>query len=595
MTVLFRTQWLGVVAGALLATSCDEILIAIQSPAEYATVISSTVPVWFTAEGTSGAVSYACKLDAEPERPCTPDDRFTEVADGQHSLTVSALDATGRRGTKTHQFSVDTRNTFPRALILRPTNGETLSSPDVTVTFSIERSLPSDTILCGLDSGPRVPCRSPHVFANVPDGLHEITVSASSPLGWSTFDRTSVLVSNGTLPPPTIVEQVAAGYAHTCALLAGGRVRCWGDNAHGALGYGTFRDLSTSLPASQGDVNVGGEVTQLALGGFHSCALLTGGRVRCWGHDQWGQLGYAFYPAERFIGGVEHPASAGDVNVGAPVLQLTAGRNHTCALVDGGRVRCWGGNSIGELGYGHTRDIGTLEPPASAGDVDVGGPVVQIKAGENHTCALLASGQVRCWGYNGWGQLGYPGIDMLGNDEIPSSVSPVDVGGPVRRIAAGGWNTCALLMSGEVRCWGALNTANGWYLVIGDDETPAAGPIVNIGGEVASLDVGGSNVGRMCAVLTTGGVRCWGAGVLGYESGETEIVPIDEVANRGDIDVGLPAQQVTAGARHTCAIVNGGVRCWGSNDNGQLGYGHLRPIGDDEPPSSAGNVIVGFE
>ena len=107
---------------------------------------------------------------------------------------------------------------------------------------------------------------------------------------------------------------------------------------------------------------------QIVAGFYHTCALLEGGMVRCWGIGVNGQLGYA---NQNHIGDDETPASTGDVNVGGTVVQITAGGYHTCALLEGDAARCWGAGAFGRLGYGNTNNIGDDESPASAGDVDV--------------------------------------------------------------------------------------------------------------------------------------------------------------------------------------------------------------------------------
>ncbi len=225
-------------------------------------------------------------------------------------------------------------------------------------------------------------------------------------------------------------------YGHSCVIISGGHVRCWGGSPSGELGYGHTNAIGDDeSPASAGNVDVGGTVTQLAASENHTCALLMGGAVtspkksaqstlsyggsvRCWGYNGRGQLGYGHTNA---IGDDESPASAGDVNVGETVIQIATGRNHTCALLTDGSVRCWGYNGRGQLGYGHTNTIGDDESPASAGDVNVGETVIQIATGRNHTCALLTDGSVRCWGYNGRGQLGYGHTNTIGDDESPAS------------------------------------------------------------------------------------------------------------------------------------------------------------------------------
>ncbi|MEJ2539095.1 MAG: chromosome condensation regulator, partial [Gemmatimonadota bacterium] len=288
-------------------------------------------------------------------------------------------------------------------------------------------------------------------------------------------------------------------------------------------------------------------------------------------------------------------ASRGDVDVGGAVIQVAAGGVHTCALLDTGTVRCWGANSSGELGYGNTLRIGDDETPASAGDVDVGGVVTQIALGGNHTCALLDSGAVRCWGLAANGQLGYGSTETIGDDETPASAGDVDVGGRVTRIAAGGNHTCALLDNGAVRCWGAGLLGQLGYGAteqIGDDETPASVGDVDIGGPATQVSVGG---GHTCALLAGGAVRCWGdgsGGRLGY--GDTRSIGDDETpATAGDVDIGSSVVQVVAAGEHSCVVTTGGaIRCWGVGGSGALGYGNTMDVGDDEVPAAAGDVLV---
>jgi alpha-tubulin suppressor-like RCC1 family protein len=372
-------------------------------------------------------------------------------------------------------------------------------------------------------------------------------------------------------------------------------VRCWGDGESGQLGYGNIEAIGDDeTPASGGDVDVGGPVVQIAAGVDFTCALLEGGRVRCWGSGTWGQLGHA---STDDVGDDETPASAGEVEVGERVESIALGGLHGCVLLEGGRVRCWGDGESGQLGYGNVEDIGDDEAPGSAGDVDVGGAVVALSLGSGCSCALLETGGVRCWGSGSGGQLGYQRTDSIGDDETPASAGEVEVGEPAFRIAAGGMvgvgHLCALLAGGGVRCWGAGESGQLGYgntEDIGDDEAPASAGDVDVGEPVLSLAAGAKHT---CALLEGGRVRCWGRGAegqLGY--GSTEDIGDDETpASAGDVDVGEPVLALAAGGYHTCAILPGWrVRCWGAGESGQLGYGNIENIGDDETPASAGDV-----
>lgn len=391
---------------------------------------------------------------------------------------------------------------------------------------------------------------------------------------------------------PTAAIQIAAGGAHTCALLDTGAVRCWGDGSFGQLGYGNSEIIGDDeTPASAGNVDVGGTVTQIASGALHTCALLDTGAVRCWGRGFFGQLGYG---NTENIGDDETPASVGDVDLGGTAVQIAAGVNHTCALLDTGNVRCWG-NGVA-LGYGNFETIGDDEVPASAGDVNVGGIVEKITAGDHHTCALLDTGAVRCWGSGFFGQLGYGNTRTVGVSEDPASAGDVDLGGSAKEISAGQFHTCAVLDTGAVRCWGLGDLGQLGYgntEIIGDDEVPASAGDVNVGGTVVQIS---ANENHTCALLDTGNVRCWGSssfGQLGY--GNTETIGDDEVpASAGDVNVGGRVTAISAGANHTCALLDtGSIRCWGQGGFGELGYGNTENIGDDEVPASVGDVNVG--
>ncbi|HWO19666.1 MAG TPA: DUF4215 domain-containing protein [Kofleriaceae bacterium] len=390
------------------------------------------------------------------------------------------------------------------------------------------------------------------------------------------------------------VVQVVAGQNHTCVLRASGKVRCWGRGTFGQLGYGNLNDIGDNeIPASVGDVSVGGTVVQIAAGADHTCVLLTTGAVRCWGAGSRGQLGYG---NPNNIGDNEIPASAGDVLVGGTVVQITAGGEHTCALLATGTVRCWGSGFAGQLGYGNITDIGDNEIPATVGDVPVGGSVMQIAAGVVHTCALLNTGSVRCWGEGQFGRLGYGNETDIGDNEAPASAGDVLVGGSVVQISASNENTCALLDTGAVRCWGdgfLGQLGYGNQTDVGDNEAPSSAGDVLIGGTVARVTAGGFHT---CALLTAGTIRCWGKGSegqLGYGN-PTDIGDNETPSSAGDVPIGEAVVQITAGASHTCALLTtGAVRCWGANSHGKLGYGNNIPIGDNESPASAGDITVG--
>ncbi|HWN71484.1 MAG TPA: hypothetical protein VNM90_27785, partial [Haliangium sp.] len=244
------------------------------------------------------------------------------------------------------------------------------------------------------------------------DGF-EICAATGCDIGPPPATANGVLCRNG---------RITAGFAHTCALLDSGPVYCWGRADLGQTGHGNKTDVGDNEPASAGGaLRFGAEVVvDVEAGDNHTCALLASGNVRCWGFGADGRLGYGNI-ATLGDGAGETPADLPNVNVGGTVVQIAAGGSHTCALLDDGSVRCWGRNANGQLGYGNTTAIGDTEAPAAAGAVDVGGRVTQIAAGSNHTCALLVTGSVRCWGQGTLGRLGYGNTASVGDNETPAS------------------------------------------------------------------------------------------------------------------------------------------------------------------------------
>ena len=386
---------------------------------------------------------------------------------------------------------------------------------------------------------------------------------------------------------------VGAGY-HTCALLPEGGVRCWGPGDVGRLGYGNTEDIGDDeTPDIVGDVDIGDDaVVGLAVGGTHSCVVLETDAVRCWGNAKFGALGYG---AGEHIGDDETPATAGDVDVGDAVVEVVVGDGFTCARTQAGDVRCWGNAWNGKLGSGNEEHIGDDEVPASVEPVDLGDAAVQLAAGNDHVCALLVEGNVRCWGLNNYGQLGYGHTETIGDDEVPADAGDVSVGGDVVQLAAGRSHTCARLASGAVRCWGLGSVGRLGYAnteTIGDDELPSdAGDVmVAPGASATAVAAGGSTT---CAVLDSGALRCWG-GNLGGQLGYGTSFPVGDnetPASVGDVPVGALVSHVAVGEQHTCVFDDDDdVRCWGEASDGRLGYGNEDDIGDDETPDTVGPV-----
>jgi alpha-tubulin suppressor-like RCC1 family protein len=238
---------------------------------------------------------------------------------------------------------------------------------------------------------------------------------------------------HSTTPAPvaglSTATDIAAGYFHTCATLSNGIVQCWGLNSAGQLGDGT----TTNSPAP---ITVNGITASTAIdtGRYHTCALHSNGSVQCWGLNSEGQLGDGSSILQSTT-----PVTVSGITT---ATAIAAGDYHTCALLSGGSVQCWGGNFNGQIGNGTFTRSST--PVAISGLTTA----IAIATGGNHTCALLFGGSVQCWGENVKGQ--------LGNGTFTSSSTPVPVSGLTTAIAiaTGGNHTCALLSGGSAQCWG---------------------------------------------------------------------------------------------------------------------------------------------
>jgi alpha-tubulin suppressor-like RCC1 family protein len=361
----------------------------------------------------------------------------------------------------------------------------------------------------------------------------------------------------------------------------------------GALGYGNENDIGDNeLPSSVGFVDLGGFAVDIAVGYLRTCAILDDASLKCWGINGSGTLGYGHL---NHIGDDEPPSSVGPISVGDDVVSVTMGASHICVLTDQQTVRCWGYGVSGALGYGNQTYIGDNEVPSSVGTVSVGGPVARINAGYYNTCALLVAGGVRCWGDNPLGQLGQGNTTRIGDDELPSSIPTVSLGNtPIVDLVTGSQHSCVLYDNGTIRCWGnneAGQLGYGNVNNIGDNELPSSVGTVSVGGNVAELWVGHRNT----CVRIGSDVKCWGEGFLGVNgNASTAYLGDNELpSSYGPINVGFPVtsfgQNSTIG-QHVCVRNGADLRCWGLGERGQLGHGNTNNIGDTETPNSAGNV-----
>ncbi len=338
-----------------------------------------------------------------------------------------------------------------------------------------------------------------------------------------------ILSAGCQMAPADNASRIAAGGNQTC-ILDSGSVKCWGKNNAGQLGDGTTEDRNTPVAVSM----VSGKVSMVAMGYVTACAVLKSGEVVCWGN----------HPAEQSKNG-SNPGYAA----------VAVGSMHACGLTTRGGLKCWGSNSFGGLGDGTTEE---RQSPVDV--IGLSGDVTSVAAGVDFSCAVYKGG-AKCWGSNDTGQ--------LGNGTYESSAEPVTSTGlesGVLAVAAGVFHVCVMKTNGEIWCWGENLVGE-----LGDgtnQNVPIPVKVINMEAGAQSVVVGGSHT---CALTKSGGVKCWGgnsSGQLGDGSTSDRNSPVDVTG----MTSGVVA--IAAGGSHTCAVLTGGaVKCWGLNENGQLGNG----------------------
>lgn len=311
------------------------------------------------------------------------------------------------------------------------------------------------------------------------------------------------------------VKAIAAGGDHTCALTTAGGVLCWGFNVYGQLGddtpadYHHYRERTT--PAGVAGLESG--VTAIAAGGYHTCVVTTEGGVKCWGLNDHGQLGDGGGGVVCGYSGKCQLRPVDVVGLGGRVKAVAVGDWHTCALMEAGTVKCWGDNTRGQTGVSGGSECGVVEDICQLTPVEVmglggevqavaargnscavmvdggiqcwgstgnetpteieglGGAAQTVVIGNGHMCALMAGGGVKCWGFNDYGAVGNGGKGIPcgeWNEYIcqPTPDEVVGLAGPAQSVIAGATHACALMVAGSVQCWG-----HNWLGQVGDGTT----------------------------------------------------------------------------------------------------------------------------
>ena len=375
----------------------------------------------------------------------------------------------------------------------------------------------------------------------------------------------------------TITEMVMGNYAdHVCAIYTGGRMKCWGGNAYGQLGYNDTVQR-TSVPSDFINFPGGLTVKAASINMYTTCAIMNNSQLLCWGYNGNGQLGYGDTTNR-----VAPPSTFVNFGAGVWVKAVSVGYFHVCVITNDNFVRCWGTNNYGQLGYGDTTY--RYAPPSYS--VNMGGDIaMQIGCGTSYCCFVTGFGSTKCWGLNDQGQLNM-GSNTNYNVPVMNSNSF-----DIKKLVVGTYSACVLTVRNYISCWGS----NSGY-VLG---TTSVGSMTYRAYGVSPSEVAvGVSLGNQfgCFVQMAGDVQCWGTGTSGQlgngVTSSSSSVPITAL-----LGTGVKATKVYAGSQSACAILTtGGVKCWGANANGQLGYGNTIPkdsvalMGNNLPTVNFGSV-----
>ena len=417
-------------------------------------------------------------------------------------------------------------------------------------------------------------------------------------------NTSNVVSGDGFTGAPKIV-QLDAGYFHQCARFDHNKLKCWGYNVLGGLGKGTTSSLgndANEMGSNLTYIDLGTNRTakKVIAGAYFNCAILDNDLLKCWGHNAKGQLGK---------GNVTHLGDNSgemgdslttiDLGTNRTVLDAIGGYQYTCVLLDNSKVKCFGNNSSGRLGIGSTANqgdgSGEMGDNLAYTDLGTNRTATKIFGGYSSVCAILDNDDLKCWGYNNYGQLGKGNTSDLGDGagEMGDNLTAVDLGTNRTAVTLEGGQDhyCAILDNDDLKCWGRgaegqLGAGNTLWFGNGPGEMGDNLPVVDLGTNRTATQVG-TGYSHSCALLDNGQVKCWGSNSSGKLGVGDTVSYGDGAGEMGDnltaVDLGTnrTAIMLDVGYDFNCALLdNYDFKCWGSNTYGQLGQEHANHLGD---------------
>lgn len=535
-------------------------------------VLPDPVGDYYSVTGDTSTLTARYDASVLGNSECTQDSTSPDA--------IFRLDVVG-----THTVRIDTEGSeFDTVISLHDlapitnTAGSPIVSTDMNGTPATADSLPAlngrDLVVTGDTSAigaaavdDRVGCG---VGASCSDAFYKLRVDKASTFRLQAegtgFEPVAVITRQEPSYVQGLFSPVATGANHTCTI-SEGLAYCWGADTRGQLGDGT---ATTGGSAAAVEVSGISNVVQVAAYGDTTCAVIDDGRVYCWGASDDYKLGQAV-PADSDVP-VEITDVGPDVGDVGKAVQVEVGGSFVCALLTTGEIACWGDNANGQLG--------SASPATSYNAVVQGGSnrYLTLASGDNHGCAIELGGSIWCWGE---GQNGKLGDGATSDNTTPNRVSNYPVSpNTAAYVMAGTEHSCAVLSSGEVICWGLeANGRLGNNSTGGTRTTPVkvlnfdidADGSVNDGNLRGITGGFAAGLAHTCVTANSGFVMCWGENGLGQLGDSTTTDRRRPVLNQGVFD----ALAVSTSRDHTCALRDSGaIVCWGDGNSGKVGDGN---------------------
>jgi alpha-tubulin suppressor-like RCC1 family protein len=341
---------------------------------------------------------------------------------------------------------------------------------------------------------------------------------------------------------------------HVCINQITGEIYCWGDGSHGQLGTGSTNYFATVPQPSKGSTayNPIRDTYYVVAATSHTCSLTNSGKVYCWGEGEDNRLGYGSTSDQISPQLAPFPAHR-------TVEMIATHESHNCAITDNGEVYCWGNNTDGQIGMGY-KSSNQGHPT----QVNLPGNrmAVAISVGDSFSCAVLDNGSITCWGGNDLGQLG-DGTNANSTQPGQHTI----LGQNAITVSSGKSHSCAILVTGEVACWGQNNMGQLGDSSLNDQATPVIVQLPSSKNAIM-IDVG---ISHTCAIMDDGSMYCWGLNADG-QLGDGTNSSHQSIPVQSQLPSNKSAVIVAVGNAHTCILTNdSAIHCIGSNSLGQFG------------------------